>query len=197
MIGSQKNAAIRHMITSPVRELVLRLAGQKSSPLEVIQVSLKSNAPECHDHAEVRESLQLAVEKGSATFNFLGQGLVGGWCAANGRGDVRVPQLKPIATMGRRRLGGESGAMQHWIKKASRGVAGEGTSGAVRAMRSGRKPQDEHTRIRITKSRDRPSPVFPILIGAALFFSNFLTVLHQPRTARAGNHFTVQTGEPS
>src|SRR4051812_16471262 len=56
-------------------------------------------------------------------------------------------------------------------------------------------PNDEQPGRRIPKSRDRPAPILPIEIGAALDLRYRLAVFAEPRAEFALDNFTLQYGE--
>ena len=86
-------------------------------------------------------------------------------------------------------------SIQGLVQKIARAVAGEHAAGAIRAVRSGRQPDEQQPRAGIAKSRHRLGPIIPIAIGAALHASHFGAIGNQPRAAHAGDDFAIQDFE--
>ena len=80
---------------------------------------------------------------------------------------------------------GKTCAIQRRIKEVARAIAGEHPTGSVRAVRSGREPDDHDPRLRVTKARHRFAPVGFIRIRLAFDSRNIRAVRTQVNTCVA------------
>ncbi len=85
----------------------------------------------------------------------------------------------------------ETGLVQSAVQPFSGAVAGKHAAGAIRAVRRGGQPQDQHARLRVTKCRDRLAPIIAVAIGAALDGGDVGAMLAQSGTAPALHNFAL------
>ena len=85
--------------------------------------------------------------------------------------------------------------MQDAIEKVTRTITGEWAAGAIGAMGSGSKAQNQQPRPGIAKTGYRPGPIIPVKVSTALYASDFLTVFNQPGAASAGSNLMVEINE--
>ena len=191
MIRDDENFSIRQFVFGAVSKDIRCLIVDHAAPLQVIQISVKANAPEGDNNAKILQAGQLAIQKGSAGRQFFRQGLVGRWSAADRGGNVGVAQYEPIIAMSSVGLGGKTCAMKDGIHKVSGSIAGKRAARAVRAVRARRQTKDQDASIGIAKSGDRFAPVLPAPIGAAFIARDLLAINYQARTTAAGYYLFI------
>src|SRR5260370_30064913 len=103
-------------------EFMLSLANDQFPSLQVVEIGFESDSSEGNDDAQIFQSFQFALQKGSAVGQFLGQRLVARRRAASGGRDVEIGQNKPVVTVDRRRLTSKSRIVQHRRHESAGGV---------------------------------------------------------------------------
>src|SRR5581483_7017425 len=101
-----------------------------------------------------------------------------------------------VIAVGRKGLIGTSRFVEYWIHEVARGVPGEWATGAIRSMRPGRQPHDQHTRMRIAETGHGLAPVFAIAIGTAIYPRNFFAIRDQSRTTGTRDDIFVENSKP-
>src|SRR5208337_2782939 len=86
----------------------------------------------------------------------------------------------------------ETRLVQHRIEEVAGAVPGEGSAGAVGAMRARRQSQHQHPCRGISKGWNRAAPVLPARVGFLPYRSNLAAVLAKPGAALAGYNASVQ-----
>src|SRR6185436_4787733 len=129
-------------------------------------------------HAD--QQRQLAVEKPCADRELRGCRFVVGGRASGRCRDEGPPQDETVARSRRRRLAGEACSMERRVEPVARIVTGEHAAGSVRPMGRRRETPDQNTRLRITETRNGPTPIRLIAEGAALGPCDSLAMAPQP-----------------
>src|SRR5262249_13149006 len=112
--------------------------------------------------------------------------------AANGGGNVSVEQAEAVVAMSGIRPGGKARLVQHGIEEVAGAVTGKGAAGAVGSVGAGSEAEDQQASVRIAEAGNRPGPVIPLEIGAALFLPDLSAVGDEARAAGAGDNLRVQ-----
>lgn len=85
--------------------------------------------------------------------------------------------------------------MQDAIEEETGAIAGKGSAGAIRTMRTRSKAKDQKSRFGITESWYWFGPVVPVKIGAAFDASDLLAVIDEPGTASASGDLVVECSQ--
>lgn len=109
-------------------------------------------------------------------------GLVAGRCASAHRGQKNIAQDKAVIPPKRVGPIGESCTKKGGVQEASACIASELPAGAVRAMRTRRKADHQHTCVGIAESRHGLPPVVPVAKGLPFAQGNLLPPRHQAGT---------------
>src|SRR5262245_11892863 len=123
-----------------------------------------------------------------ASSDLFGQWLVVRRRTTDGCGDVRVRQAQTIVGMRGCREISESGAVEcrhEEIAGAASAVAGEHAASAIGTVCRGREAEQQQSRRRITKSRNRPGPVDLIAVRALLLDRYTVAMSAEARTLLA------------
>jgi hypothetical protein len=115
------------------------------------KVNIEGDLSQRNHHLHARQQHEFPLEVTAACANLLRCGLVSGWRAAHGRCDVGIGQPQPVISRKAFGLRRETGEVEHAIEGGAGTVAGKRASRAVRAMRSRRKPHNQHARIGIAE----------------------------------------------
>lgn len=196
MVGRQQDLAIRHFIPRSVPELIEVPALQQTSTPEVIQVSFECDSSQRHHHFQILKAIHFTIQIRRAAGQLLRQWFVAWWRTTRSRRDVEIGQLKAVTTLRRRGLVGKSRLVQDGIHEFAGGIARKRSSGAVRAVGTGREAEDQHTRAWIAEARNRLSPIVATEVGAALFPRDSFPIFDQAGTAGTGNDFAIQLVKP-
>ena len=159
--------------------------------LQQSQISPHRNASQ-HQHRARPQNLQLALQIVPAIRQLRRQRFICGWRAPQSRSHVSILQSQPIFAIHSSRLIGKPGAKQRLVQKISRAIPGKHSSRAIRAMRCGRKSENQKLSPRIAKSRNRLSPVIPSQKRPALVPSNLFAMPYEPRTRAAADNLLIQ-----
>src|SRR5688572_8707025 len=194
---------IRPQEHEPVRQDVPRAVGEarkrprQRAPCGAIcgEKSDVSNVAKRDDHAQPPEELQLLDQIRPAVLDLARRGAVVGRRAARHGGDVGLVQLEPVATMLRRGLVREAGAVKRPEEPSAALVAGEDAPGPVPAMRRGREADDEEPRLGIAEPRDRTPPVLLVAEPRHLDGRRSFPVRDEPRAAPADGHARSERAE--
>jgi len=96
-----------------------------------------------------------------------------------------VAQAQAVVASDTTRLRRQTQRVQDGIHEIPGTITGEGSPGAVGAMRPWRKAQNKDACSWVTKTRHRPRPVFMIDIGAASLLANAGAIFAEPGTCLA------------
>ena len=77
-----------------------------------------------------------------------------------------MAELEAVVAGGGVRLVGEAELVEDGVHEVAGAVAGEGAAGAIGAVRSGGKADDEDAGAGVAEARDGPGPVGLVLVGA-------------------------------
>src|SRR6185369_11129651 len=105
--------------------------------------------------------------------------------ASDGRQDVSVGEMQSVIGPLRCRDIRKACAVQGRHEEITGTVTGKDSAGAVCAMRSGRKPDQQQSRVRIAEAGHWQSPVRVQTVCALLLRCDAATVLPQSRTTFA------------
>ena len=159
-------------------------------------MSLECDSSQSHHYFQIFEAIHFTIEIRRAVGQLLRQWFVVRWRTTRSRRDVEIGQLKAVTTLRGRGLVGKSRLVQDGIHEFAGGIARKRSSGAVRAVGTGREAEHQHTRAWIAESRNRLSPIVATEVGAALFPRDSFPIFDQAGTAGAGNDFTIQLVKP-
>ena len=62
MVGRQQNLPIRHLVFGAVLKKVELFAGNLTSALEVIEISIEADFSQRHDDSQILETIHFAIE---------------------------------------------------------------------------------------------------------------------------------------
>ncbi len=148
-----------------------------------------------HDDADLRERRQLADQVGQAGVALLGRRSIVGRGAAVHGGHVQVAKPEPVRGRDGGRLRGQTGPMQRREQHVAGAVAGEDTSGAVATV-GGRGQADQQDPSRgVAHARHGTLPVGLAPVPTGRIEGGGFTPGHQPRAARADDHFREDHGQ--
>ena len=187
MVAAQEIEAVWQQIFGSVGEFVIGSALYLAGCEQVCEKAVPRNLAQAYDNADARERLDLGCEVGGAVANLLRGGLVTGRSAADDRANPGVAKAEVVVARDGLGLGGESELVQNGVHEVSGAVAGEGPSGAISAMGSGREAENEYAGAVISKARDGFGPVDVISIGCAARLTNTLAVGSETGTELAGD----------
>jgi len=111
--------------------------------------------------------------------------------AAHRRRDEAIAQAHAVVAMRRDGMGREARAMQRRIEKSAGGVAGEGTPGAIAAVRSRCKADEHDARALVAERRHGLAPIGLVRVGALLFARDVSAIRAQLGAAFAGDDATL------
>src|SRR5437667_20511 len=115
--------------------------------------------------------------------------------APRGRGDIAVVERQAVVARPRLRLAREAMAIQRLVQPGAARVSREHATGAVRAVRRWRKPDNEQTRSGIAEARYRFAPIHPVRELTLLVARDTPAIGAQPRAARTADDGAVDGGE--
>ena len=149
------------------------------------QRALPREAAQAHDHVDVRQQRDLALQPLGAVRALRRRRQVRRRRAPHRGDDVRAVQPQPVVARDRLGLVGQPDPMQRREQEVARAVAGEDPAGPVAAVRGRREPEDQHARGGIAEPLHRPAPVVPVAERRPLLARHLLAPLDQPRAAAA------------
>jgi hypothetical protein len=144
-----------------------------------------------HQHRARPQNFQLAFQKVPAIRQLRRQRFIRRRRATQSRGHISILQRQTVFPIRRNRLIGKPRAKQSLVQKISRTISREHSPRAIRAMRRGRKSQNQELRPRIAESRNRLSPVIACRKRSALVPRDLFTIPYQPRARAAAGNFPV------
>jgi len=147
------------------------------------------------DDSQVLQEHHLSLQVRLATSELNPRRLVLRWSTPHRGRDVAIPKDESIVFRNRRGLVRKTGAVQSPIQPFSAPISGECASRAVASVSRGSQADNEDPRVRIAKSRNRPTPVIPIAEGGAFRPGDVLAVSNEPRTLAACNNLGRHTFE--
>ena len=107
------------------------------------------------------------------------------------RRDGAAGKLQSIIAVGRFRLVGEAGLLQRPKEPIAATISSEHSPGSICAMGCGRQSDDEQACPRVAEIGHWPSPIVPVLKGAAFFDGDATTVGAQPWAQFTVNNLSV------
>lgn len=187
VVAAKQMQTVGQGVLGGMGEAVIRSAGDNSAEQEMGEEAVPRDLAEANDDADARQSVDLSREVDRAVANLLGRGLVAGWGAADDRADPGVAQAQAVVAGDGAGLTGETEFVEHRIHEVSGAVAGERAAGAVCAVGSGGKAENEDAGAKIAEPRDGTRPVVVILVGATAGFAYASAVVAQAGTEFAGD----------
>lgn len=131
----------------------------QASSSEDLQTRVEGERSQCHQHRSGSQQRKFSLKVFAAVLELSRERAVPGRRATAGGGEQRC--LKPQAIAGVTRIGtvGQAHGVEGAEEKVARFVPGEEAAGAVSAVRSGGKPNDQRASPWISKRRKGPRPV--------------------------------------
>src|SRR2546428_9596312 len=108
---------------------------------------------------------------------------------------VAVVERRAVVAGPRLRLAREAMAIQRLVQPGAARVSREHATGAVRAVRRWRKPDNEQTRSGIAEARNRFAPIRPVRELTLLVARDTPAIGAQPRAARTRHNGAVDAGD--
>jgi hypothetical protein len=159
---------------------------------------VERDASETNDDSDARQRGSLRDQMRMARRDFGRRRFVVGRRAANSRGDVGIAQRQAIVWVLRGRNVRETidvHSAHQEITRSERPVTGEHATSAVGAVRGWRKPNDQNSGARITKTGDRPSPVGLVAMCGFLLRCDALAVSTQALAVVAIDNLLMNVAE--
>jgi hypothetical protein len=193
--GEQSRQAPGELVTNSMTKPESCKTLDLATLFEQPQINAHRNTPKCKKRPRP-QNFKIALKVRTAIQKLGTQRLIRRRRATNSRNDVSILQCETVVALRRCRLVRESRAVQRLKQKISRAIPGKHASGAISAMRCGRKTQNQQFCVRVAESRHRFSPVFAAPKREPLFTRHSFAVFHQPRTLPAPDNFLVQHSKP-
>ncbi len=159
---------------------------------------VEGDSSEGDDHSDPRERREFRAKVSLAPHDLLGRWLVVWRRTPDGRCDEGVGERQTIGRVARRRLTGESDAVQRGhqkVTRSTRAVAREEPARSVRSVGGRSQPHDHEPCGRVPEPGDRACPVGVVQICTALLSADPLAVVPQARTCVAGHNPLVDDGK--
>jgi hypothetical protein len=174
-----------------MRETGARTRQGTAPALQDPQAGLESDRAERDEHPRAGHQGQLPLEVLPAVFELRRERLVGRRRTAAGRGEQRAREDQPIAATHRSRAVRESHRMQGAIEEITRFVTGEDPPRAVPAVRGRREPDEQDSRLRVSKGRQGTAPIPLAAEASRRMAGGVLAPGDQPRAAATRNDLAL------
>ena len=187
--------AVREQILGSVSETILRLALDGAGLEQIGEVAVESNLSEADDDADARQGLDLGGKMRGAVAEFLREGFVAGWGAADDGGDPGVTKLEAVVAGDGQGSGGEAELVKDWIHEVAGAIAGERAASAVGSVGAGGETEDEDAGAGVAKAGNGTAPVGLVLVGAAFGLGDATAIGSEAGAAFAGDDGLVNLRE--
>jgi len=133
--GAQDGKAGAEIVEGPVREA--HAPQVRATIFEHAPADIETDAAERQDDTHLGEQGEFPLEKRPAAGDLVGGGLISGWGAARGRGDVGPVESEAVVRTNGGGLAGEPGLVHGPDEPVARCVPGEHSAGAIRPVGRG------------------------------------------------------------
>ena len=150
-----------------------------SSPRQYSPPDIKRNLSQDNDNPNIQQVRELRFKMRLASGDFFRRRFVVGRRAAHRSGDKCIGQQEAVINRLRGWNVRETVTMHRGHQEIARSASAipcENAPGAICSMRSRRETENEHSRVRIAKPRDRFAPVNVIAKGGPFHSSDFATI---------------------
>ncbi len=152
---------------------------------QVGQVAVPGDPAKADDGADLGQGCDLSSEVRRTIADLLRGGLVCGRGAADDGRDPGVAEAKSVVAGEGAGLGGEAERVEDGKHEVAGAVSGEGAAGAVGAVGSGRKAENEDAGAGVAEAGNGPRPVGLVQVSAAAGLADGLTVEAETRATLA------------
>jgi hypothetical protein len=195
MKAGNQVAAPRKGKLRTVGELEAWLALGLVSALQVLQITVKGNAPETNHHPQMSQQRNLLIEIRRTVREFRALGRIVGRRAPDHGADPAIVESHAVIPSHGIGLRSEAGVVKNGIQKISGAVSGKRTASAIRAVRTRSQSQYQHASLFVAKRGNRFSPVNPILIGTPLAGGDGFAVFAQTAATLTADDTLVEKCE--
>jgi len=196
MVGVEERDAMRQYMRGTVCERILPEGQGYAGGPQVLEVRLMGKTAEGQYRFDPGQQLELVPHEPPTVLGFLRSRLISGGSASNRRGHVCVLERQPVIPMLSLRPVGEPRSPKRRKQKIAGTVAGEDPAGPVAPMSRRGKAQNVETGRRVSKTRNRLTPVLPISVGPPLDPGYFQAVRAKPRAPHADDDPPTETFQP-
>ncbi len=159
---------------------------------EVPACRLVAECPEADHDSAAFEKIELSMQEPRTVVTLVRRRLVRRRRTSHRSRHPCVGQRQTVVRRDRFGLIRESDSVHRSEQPVTASIAGEHPAGAVRTVGRWRKPQHDHSGIRIAKAGNGPPPVLVITVGRPTFSGDFLAPLHESPARTAVHDFGAE-----
>ena len=182
----------RERVRRIMSEGIKRPARDCAAILQDREIVIVGQFTESNNDLNVAQQVEFPLQITATGANFFHRRFIVWRGAVAGRGDVGVFQLQAVVDTSTLRLCRETSRVQHAVQNVAGTVPREHAAGAIRTMRARSQSKNQQPRVRVSKRRNRLSPVSLIFVCSAFDCRDRPAMLDQPRTKGAVRNFALE-----